>query len=77
MADETGRSATDNIREVAQASETLLKSGKQLKDNLGELGDRVENVTERTSNFLKSPWLMLTVAAAISLVGLEMLRARS
>lgn len=76
MADETGRSATDNIREVAQASETLLKSGKQLKDNLRELGDRVENVTERTSNFLKSPWLMLTVAAAISLVGLEMLRAR-
>jgi hypothetical protein len=53
MADETGRSATDNIREVAQASETLLKAGKQLKDNLSELGDRVENVTERTSNVFK------------------------
>lgn len=76
MADETGRSATDNIREVAQASETLVKAGKQLKDNLGELSERVENVTERTSDFLKSPWLMLTVAAGISFVGFEMLRSR-
>jgi ElaB/YqjD/DUF883 family membrane-anchored ribosome-binding protein len=76
MADEADRSATDNIREVAQASETLLKAGKQLKDNLSELGDRVENATERTTNFLKSPWLMLTVAAGISFVGLEMLRSR-
>ena len=76
MADETGRSATDNIREVAQASETLLKAGKQLKDNLGELSDRVENATERTSKILKSPWFALTVAAGISFVGFEMVRSR-
>lgn len=77
MADETERSATDNIKELAQASETMLKAGKQLKDNLNELGERVENVTERTSDFVRSPWFALTVAAGISLVGWQMLRAKS
>jgi len=75
MADTTNtqeRSATDNIRELSEASKQLFEAGKQLTDNLAELSDRVEHASEVGSNLLKSPWLIVggSVLAGLLLITL-------
>jgi hypothetical protein len=42
MAEESNRSATDNIREVTQAGKELFNAGEKLTSNLSELEQHVK-----------------------------------
>ncbi len=47
MADENSpRSATDNVRELTQASKQLFAAGERLTTNLTELEERVEHALD-------------------------------
>lgn len=56
MADE--RSTTENIKDLANASKQLLDSGRQVKDNLGELSERIEHASDVGTQIFKSPWFL-------------------
>lgn len=58
------RSATDNIRDITEASKQLFEAGKQMTDNLAELSRRVDHATNIGSEVLKSPWLIAGGAVA-------------
>jgi hypothetical protein len=58
------RSATDNIREITEASRQLFEAGKQMTDNLSELSRRVDSAAMAGSQVLKSPWLIAGGAVA-------------
>jgi hypothetical protein len=59
------RSASDNVRELTEASKQLIQAGKQMSDNLSELSDRMEHAKNVTSQVLKSPWLLAGGAMAL------------
>lgn len=58
------KSATDNIREVTEASKQLLHASQQMTDNLAELSQRAQRATHVGAQVARSPWLI--VAAAIA-----------
>lgn len=55
---DSSRSATENIRELRDASKELLRAGKQISENLGELSDRVEHAKTVGAQIATSPWLL-------------------
>lgn len=59
------RSASDNVRELTEASKQLLEAGKQMSENLSELSHRLEHAKNVSSQVLKSPWLLAGGAMAL------------
>jgi hypothetical protein len=70
------KSATDNIRELTEASKHLFEAGKQMTDNLSELSERVEHAKNASSQVLKSPWLVAAGAFAAGALILLISRGR-
>jgi methyl-accepting chemotaxis protein len=58
------RSISDNVSQLAQSSKQMLDAGEQIAENLNELTQRVERASDRTSQIVKSPWLIAGIAFA-------------
>lgn len=73
---EESRSATDNIKELTQASKDLLHAGEQIKQNLSELSDRAEHATNVGKQIATSPWFLSLSAIAAGILLLTFSRHR-
>jgi hypothetical protein len=73
---EPQRSASENIRELTEASKQLLAAGKQLTDNLTELSEHVEHAKNVSAEVLRSPWLIAMGAIAAGALVLLISRHR-
>ncbi len=66
---ETNRSATQNIRELAESSKQLFAAGEKLTENLTELEQKVEHATDLSYQISSRPWLVPVVAVAGGVLG--------
>lgn len=66
-------SINENVRDLTEASRQLFDAGKQITENLNEITERVEAASDRTSQILKSPWLLVgaTLTAGILILSLS------
>ncbi|HSU33924.1 MAG TPA: hypothetical protein VLJ11_22040 [Bryobacteraceae bacterium] len=62
------RSATENIRELTDASKKLFAAGEQLTNNLNELEQRVEHALDWRSRLGDHALLLAGVGLAVSVL---------